>query len=209
MSDLFHEKITFGEISKIIEVMEKCPQHTFQILTKRPEQALVYFGLFPKDYSLPDNVWLGVSCENQETADLRIPTLLHLPAKVRFISAEPLLEEIENVYTSEIVSRNVCFVQKGEKPISIEPSPNKLDWVIVGCESGAKKRICELKWVESIVEQCKTNNVPVFVKQLQYYKYSCVMFDKGLKPNAILVEKDITNFPKHLRIREFPKGVSK
>ena len=114
MSDLFHENIPFEFIDRVFAVMALCPQHTFQILTKRPERMREYMsaGTFTFEaamYSLTSprvmddfvwplpNVWLGVSVENQKYADERIPLLLQTPAAIRFVSAEPLLGEIRLV----------------------------------------------------------------------------------------------------------------
>ena len=113
MSDLFHENVPFGFIEKVMDVIETCRQHTFMILTKRPERMLEYFinlGKEAKNYgfdSIPSgskepldyvpalpNLWLGVTAENQRCADERVPILLKIPAVVRFVSCEPLLSQI-------------------------------------------------------------------------------------------------------------------
>lgn len=170
MSDLFHEDIPFEFIDEVFRTVAVCPQHTFQILTKRPGQMKKYFewSEYAKGIEQIDNVWLGVSTENQETADERIPLLLQTPAAVKWISAEPLLSKID----LELLGRH-----------------EYIDWVVVGCESGAKKRECKIEWVENIVNQCKQAKVPVFVKQLSI-------------DNKVV--KDISKFPKHLQIREYP-----
>src|SRR3989304_4666674 len=95
MSDLFHEKVADEWIDRIFHVMWQATQHVFQVLTKRPERMLDYMSNpnTPAGKPLP-NVWLGVSVENQETADERIPLLLQTPAAVRFLSVEPLLSEV-------------------------------------------------------------------------------------------------------------------
>jgi len=93
------------------------------------------------------NLHLGVTCENQRTADERIPVLLQIPAAVRFLSLEPLLEDIR--------LNPINFHYKGF-----------INWVIIGCESGPGRRPCKLEWVRNIVDQCKAAGVPVFVKQL-------------------------------------------
>ncbi len=91
MSDLFHENIPFHFIDRVMTTIKAAEQHTFQILTKRPERAVDYFNHADELYSHLDNVWLGVSVENQHAANERIPELLQTPAAVRFVSAEPLL----------------------------------------------------------------------------------------------------------------------
>lgn len=171
MSDLFHEKISFEVIAKCWDTMFDTERHTYQILTKRPERMLDFIKWMNEkqnrgtDYN---NVWLGVSVENQQTADERIPLLLQTPAAVKFLSIEPLLE-----------------------PIAFEALTG-IDWVIIGCESGHKRRNCELVWIEHIIKQCRTNcyYIPIFIKQLSI---------DGK------VVRNISRFPKHLQIREYPK----
>lgn len=176
MSDLFHESVSFGFISSVYETIMHSPNHTYQILTKRPHRALEYYNTQLKlengNYIKFPNLWLGVSVENQKTADERIPLLLQIPAAVRFISYEPALEYIDNLY--------------------IHPDYDTgIDWVIIGCESGLKRRPAKLEWFEKTVVDCKSAGVSVFVKQMEINGKVC---------------KDITKFPKHLQIREFPKG---
>lgn len=181
MADLFHEDVPYDFIAKVLETMEQAGQHTYQILTKRPERALDFWKWF-NEYmqsvveSFLDNEWMGVSVENQKTADERIPVLLQIPAKIRWISVEPMLENVD-------LSGWLFFDDEGNE---IE---SQINWVVIGAESGANRRECKLKWIESIVEQCKSANVPVFVKQIHL--------------NGKL-EKDINKFPKHLQIREYP-----
>ncbi len=152
MSDLFHDDVPDEFIIKIFLIMEKAKRHTFQILTKRPERMqLILNGLMsrppflPPFYPLP-NVWLGVSIENQETADERIPQLLRTPAAVHFISAEPLLDPVDLRFPK---SKN----------------PNQDTWVICGGESGPKARPMNPEWVRSLRDQCKDAGVPFFFKQ--------------------------------------------
>ena len=149
MSDLFHPKVPFAFLTDIMVVIEKCPQHTFQILTKRPRRALECC----EDMAYPKNCWLGVTVCTQKEADEKIPILLQIPAAVRFVSIEPMLEGIDfkKIWCCDWDDYN---------------SHGWLDWVIVGAESGPKRRECKNEWVESIVDQCKAANVPVFVKQI-------------------------------------------
>lgn len=138
MSDLFHEKVTAAQIIKVFAVMESCPQHTFQVLTKRIERAIELLADIPP----LKNVWIGVSVENQTAAEKRIPFLLDTPAHVRWISAEPLLG-----------------------PLDLNGWINYLDWVVVGGESGSGARPMNPDWAISIHDQCKAANVPFFFKQ--------------------------------------------
>jgi len=157
MSDLFHDEISDEYIARVFAVMALAPQHTFQVLTKRHGRmrSLLRSVTFhdamvdaasargAKDlivWPLP-NVWLGVSVENQQWADIRIPALLDTPAAVRFLSCEPLLGPVD--------LRTSC-----------------LDWVIVGGESGRGARPMDLDWVRSLRDQCtSTVGVSFFYKQ--------------------------------------------
>ncbi len=178
MGDLFHESVPFDFILRVWQIIAKCPQHTFQILTKRPKRVkdFIYqaFGVNYEDFMSP-SLWLGVTAENQKCADERIPILLQIPAAVRFVSIEPMLEGMNlfnNGTTYDIYLKN------------------RIDWVIIGCESGSNRRPCKLEWVRDLVAQCKEAGVAVFVKQLNI--------------NGKVV-KDIKQFPKKLQIREYPK----
>jgi len=148
MSDLFHKDVPRSFQCRVFQTMKYAPQHTFQILTKRPER--MRDDLRAVTRPLP-NVWLGVSCEDQATADERIPLLLQTPAAVRFVSCEPLLGSID---LATRIPRHARF----------------LDWVIVGGESGPNRREMDLDHLLSIVDQCKAEGVPCFVKQDSAYK---------------------------------------
>jgi protein gp37 len=165
MSDLFHESLSITHQTDIFEVMAKCPQHTFQILTKRADQLyrMKQIGIgvayrlgkesVPNFWPLP-NVWLGVSVEDQKTADERIPFLLQTPAAVRFISAEPLLGPVD-------LRRGVYMMSDGLRGTSTDG----LSWVIVGGESGAHARPMHPDWARALRNQCVAASVPFFFKQ--------------------------------------------
>lgn len=166
MSDLFHPDVPFEFIDRVWESMFNCQQHIFMILTKRPDRMNEYFDFvlrrardqFNDDELIEDplpNVWLGVSVENQETADERIPFLLQTPAAVRFISAEPLLGEI---------LINNC------DPTKYNADHPGIDWVICGGESGKNARPMHPEWVMLLRNQCKLINVPFFFKQWGEWK---------------------------------------
>ena len=172
MSDLFHEKVNFEWIKKVWNVISECPQHTFQILTKRPQRMLDFAQWMAgaDDISIaawPRNTWLGVSVEDQSTADERIPLLLKTPASVRFISAEPLLSEIKLRW--EWVSAGKPLgggPQVNLREPWAEPTPlPKLDWVICGGESGPGARPMHPDWARTIRDQCNAAAVPFFFKQ--------------------------------------------
>jgi len=137
MSDLFHEDIPDSFIEQVFDVIEKTPHHTYQILTKRADRLAEYFQGSP----VPQNVWLGVSVEDRMHGAPRIDVLRQVDAKVRFLSIEPLLEDIGKINLSGI------------------------HWVIVGGESGSKARPMQVKWVQSIQQQCKKQGASFFFKQ--------------------------------------------
>jgi protein gp37 len=188
MSDLFHENAPDEWIDDAFAVMALCPQHKFQILTKRPERMLTYIlqaqpqvwdaiTRIPRrtvnriggkplfTWPLP-NVWLGVSVEHQKAADERIPLLLRTPATVRFISAEPLLGPLDLQWA---VSRNrleigAGFLRRGMFAPGLE-TIRPLDWVICGGESGPGARVMSPSWARSLRDQCVSAGVPFFFKQ--------------------------------------------
>ncbi len=135
MSDLFHERMPFDFLQEVFRVMEECPQHVFQILTKRHERML---ELAP-ELDWPENVWMGVSVENQDYAH-RVDYLRQVPAAVRFLSCEPLIG-----------------------PLSL--NLGDIHWVIVGGESGPKHRPIEAGWVRDIREQTREADAAFFFKQ--------------------------------------------
>jgi protein gp37 len=152
MSDLFHERLGFEDIWKIFDVMRRSPRHTFQVLTKRPHVMLDFLTeKSSEDFLCLPNVWLGVSVEDQKTADERIPLLLETPAAVRFLSCEPLLGP-------------VVLGKHGEHYIGDGRSPD-LDWLIVGGESGPGARPMHPVWVWDLRDQCIQAGVPFFFKQ--------------------------------------------
>lgn len=177
MGDLFHKDVTFEFIEEVTAIMATNPKHIYQVLTKRPEQLLWFcdymshklkeigFAEFNgKYFEFPEFIWIGVSVENQDYIH-RIGDLKKADAQTKFLSLEPLLGPIKGL------------------------NLNGIDWVIIGCESGSKRRECKIEWVEDIVNQCKASNIPVFVKQLQI---------DGK------VVKDIEQFPEQLRVRNYP-----
>lgn len=135
MSDLFHEQMPLSYLQQIFEVMEACPQHVFQVLTKRAERLAEIAPLL----KWPDNVWMGVSVETQQYVH-RVNLLRSVPAQVRFLSCEPLLGPLE------LDLRDI-------------------HWVITGGESGRGHRPIEEDWVRSIRDQCQAQSVAFFHKQ--------------------------------------------
>ncbi len=139
MSDLFHKEVPFSFINKVMQTMWECLPHTFQLLTKRPEQ-INSLG-FNESYFWSSNIWLGVTVENSKTIG-RIDTLKQIPAKTKFISFEPLLSEIPQIDLTGI------------------------DWVIVGAESGHNARDFDIEWARDLKRQCDLQNVKFWMKQI-------------------------------------------
>lgn len=179
MSDLFHESASYLVHKAVIEMACACPQHTFMLLTKRPHiMQIVMRGFNWIDPCQPrplHNVWLGVTAENQRTADERIPILLQIPAAKRFVSVEPMLEPIRlsflphpyyrcgstiNALTGEFLE---CMYDGGAgcgRHLDM-----KLDWVIAGPETGPHARPCSVDWVRDLQRQCSAAGVPFFDKK--------------------------------------------
>lgn len=171
MSDLFHEDVPFNFIREVFLVMQNTRHHTYQILTKRPERMIEFFHQWYT--GIDDNlmrdiyphVWLGVSVENQETADERIPLLLDTPAAVRWISAEPLIGPIDFYESSDHWYKN------GYTPWRNAPILTDIHWIVVGGESGPKARPMDPAWARRIRDQCINSDVPFYFKQWGEYRY--------------------------------------
>jgi len=137
MSDLFHEEVPFAYIDMVFETIKQAHWHTFQILTKRADRLAEYFT----GRVAPDNAWIGVSVEDKKYGLPRIDMLRSVNASVRFLSVEPLLEDLGTLDLENI------------------------HWVIVGGESGPKARPMKPDWVESIQAQCEAQGAAFFFKQ--------------------------------------------
>ena len=187
MSDLFHKDVPDDYIARVFAVMALAPQHTFQVLTKRPgrmrsllsseqfESAVFlategrFEGCFP--WPLP-NVWLGTSVENQKWADVRIPLLLDTPAAIRFLSCEPLLGPIDLNHwighTPECLGSDdppwcTCpWEGRTREPYFYK---DKIHWVICGGESGPGARPMHPSWARQLRDDCLTAGIPFHFKQ--------------------------------------------
>lgn len=233
MSDLFHDGVPFEFIAAVFGVMAACPQHTFQVLTKRAARAVRFFAWLsvqnkPDDdwtggrlectwqalrieaetfgdsgplhtrhaadpvgpWPLP-NVHIGVSVENQDTADERIPLLLQCPAAVRWVSYEPALERVDFDNSRDWLT-----------PVITKPADApRLDWIVVGGESGPNARPFHVQWARSTIAQCKAAGTACFVKQIG--SSPCPAFDLGIKDRA---GADPSEWPDDLRVQEFPES---
>ena len=166
MSDLFHENTDFEQIELVFDSMNIYKGHLYLLLTKRPERMREFFNWYFKRRGFVDplqNIWLGVTCENQEQADKRIPILLQVPAAKRFVSIEPMLGPVDLMNLKG--NANSRYQVLEPIPHAGDSSRPALDWVIVGGESGHKARPMRPDWVRSIRDQCKAANVPFFFKQ--------------------------------------------
>jgi len=200
MSDLFHESVPDEVIDRVFAVMALCPQHTFQVLTKRSARMREYLAAHDTSkagdsitnaaflmnglvrgyrgqggsatWPMP-NVWLGVSVEDQKRADERIPDLLATPAAVRFLSCEPLLGLVD---LTGIMQPGTSYVYQPLRGVRFDPmappsygsdeeETAKIDWVIVGGESGPGARPMHPDWAHSLRDQCAAAGVPFFFKQ--------------------------------------------
>jgi protein gp37 len=172
MGDLFHEAVPVDFIDRIFDVMQQCPQHTFQILTKRPKRMIeMLFGEIRRNslletHGYQPNIWLGVSVENQAAADERIPLLLQTPAAVRFVSYEPALGPVDLAGWIGATG-GWCMEHDFDGGFCLETQceRNKIDWVICGGESGPKARPMHPDWARSVRDQCVSAGVPYFFKQ--------------------------------------------
>lgn len=246
MSDLFHEGVPTEYIINVLAIVAACPQHTFQILTKRPERmkrvlkiletAITFYidatGDMPqvneqmrtlaavpgfRCWPLP-NVWIGVSVEDQKTADERIPLLLETPAAVRWVSYEPALgpvdferiavvEKDDGTDTGFDVLRGAQWrwVDQGEYGREC----NSLDWIVIGGESGLHSRPFDPQWATDIIYTRDRSVLPaddrirtrLFVKQMG--SNPCGMTLKDRKGG------DMSEWDEHLRVREWPNTATK
>lgn len=193
----------------LLELIGKTQELDWQLLTKRPEN---WFDLMHEAFQIgfdgdewvsqwldgdePENIWIGTSVENQECAGKRIPELLKIPARVRFLSCEPLLGPID----------------LGMMPVA-DAIPN-IHWVIVGGESGAGARSMHTEWARSLVAQCKAAGMACFVKQLgskprdEEFVGRDHLYDTGMRNITLKLNDkkggDMAEWPEDLRVRDFP-----
>jgi protein gp37 len=225
-TDLFGEWNSDELIDRVFAVMALCPQHQFQVLSKRPERMLEYIGAEASDWIgravaiktvaswIPGyarlcekadfmpipyrNIWLGISCEDQTTADERATILRQVPAAIRFISQEPQLDNIE--WTPESLAG--------------------ISWLVQGGESGPGSRPFYLKWARSTMDQCKAAGVSYFLKQLgakpidtdpKHWQHRMRIGDGNAEYNRYIRVPlrdrkggDMSEWPEDLRVRQFP-----
>jgi protein gp37 len=172
MGDLFHEGHLFEWIDAVFSVMSDNDQHLYILLTKRPENMLKFWQWKRAQHCInwqpKANVWIGVTAENQEQANKRIPILLQIPASKRFVSIEPMLGPVElgviHYADGHIDALNGSYNSYPDGKWT-QKSIAKLDWVICGGESGPKARPMHPDWVRSVRNQCQSAGTPFFFKQ--------------------------------------------
>jgi protein gp37 len=211
LADWLDDEVPIEWLADFLNLIADTPNLDWLLLTKRPElcfdriNAATRCANYKADGRLwtlaglvPHNVWLGVSTENQKTADERIPYLLKIPARIRFLSVEPMLGPIE---FSNVTSRSDAVLQLGKKAL------DGIHWVIFGGESGKAARPCDIQWLRDGNQQCKAAGVKVFNKQLGAHPYQSPERDGATGYHLQLKDKkggDITEWPEDLRVREFP-----
>jgi protein gp37 len=158
MSDLFHEAVPFDFVDDIFSTISSTPQHVYQILTKRADRMETYF----RTRAVPQNAWLGVSVEDRKYGVPRIAHLQQIKASTRFLSVEPLLEDLGRI------------------------SLKGIHWVIVGGESGSKARPMEESWVLKIKNQCHRSDVDFFFKQWGSWGQDGIKRSKGSNGRLLL-----------------------
>lgn len=248
MSDLFHESLMDEQIDSVFAVMALAGRHTFQVLTKRADRMREYIasrslslnfwekaardigwtlkfdGVGLCQFPLP-NVWLGVSVEDQQRADERIPALLQTPAAVRFVSYEPALGPVDfspwlwpthwrwdaRHKTPEEAVQAGAFAEKGRQAL-VSAHTCFVDWVIVGGESGPGARPFDLSWANSVVKQCKEAVAACFVKQLGSRVQVCAAHSCAVQPcrdhRVFFTDSkggDWSEWLDDIKVREFPK----
>ena len=186
MGDLFYELIPYNAIKHTFKAMADNPRHIFLVLTKRPDVALNLYKFYNRGYTFefPDNVWLGVTAENQQTADERIPVLLQIPCAHRFVSVEPMLGAVEIEdwlpqydYRPTYEFQRIAHGWTDDKPIKLVDG---IDWIICGGESGPNARPMLWEWPICLLDQCERADVPFFMKQMSqhdgYDRYDIPLF---------------------------------
>jgi len=185
MSDLFHKDVPDEFLTQVFSVMETVDRHTYLLLTKRPERMKTFVKR-----ELP-NVWFGVSVEDQART-ARIAHLLETPAAVRWISAEPMLEHLDLR----------AYLKTG-----------RIHWVVCGGESGPEARPFNMDWARDLMSQCRTFDVPFFMKQMGASAHDGYMKEQGFSvPDWKKFKKkggDPDEWPKEFRVREYPKEVKR
>lgn len=206
MADVFEDREDLEPPRRrLFDVIQKTPELDWLVLTKRPENAVKWFGgTSGAGLSAPalPNLWMGTTAEDQKRADERLPYLLQTPAAVHFVSYEPALEAVDfsRWLTLANTSGNAAMRD------AFVAAPTLLDWVIVGGESGPGARPFDIAWARSVVEQCAYAGIACFVKQLG----AKAVRDDGVEQiwQKLKDRKggDMTEWPESIRVRQFPEA---
>lgn len=210
LCDWLDDEVPVEWMASFLALIRMTPNLDWLLLTKRPEnwkrrtlkvcQLLAagqfdavtrqWLDLWRRGLQIPHNVWLGVSVEDQKRASERIPLLMEIPARLRWLSVEPLLSPVD-------LSEWAHIIQQHHPDGSEIPMRRPFDWVVVGGESGHGARPCRTGWIRTVMEECQTAGVPVFVKQL------------GSRPDVAPIQHpkggDPSEWPADLRVRQFPE----
>lgn len=246
LSDIFDAEVPIEWFAEAMNVVRECRNMDWQLLTKRPENfkervagainhlsqgeatdeafaQIEWLQGWQSGNRIPANIWMGTSVENQECGNLRVPALLMIPAKIRFLSCEPLIGPVDLTRVEFGPSGSVNHTRQSVlTPTYMGRFDAKIHWVIIGGESGANARPFAVEWARSLVEQCRAAGVAAFVKQLGAVVHTdgisapgaawpdgSSRTDIGGKWLAHLRDKkggDVTEWPEDLRVREFPEA---
>lgn len=208
LADWLDDEVPIEWLADLLKLIHDTPNLDWLLLTKRPEnwsdrlheamrvihdETDVFISQW-LDGDAPHNVWFGVSVEDQPRADERVHKLLSIPAKVHFVSAEPLLGPIDFNSLPGPDGKSALFALYGGF------DGKSIDWIIVGGESGKAARRCEVEWIEDIVAQCIDNAVRVFVKQMGD---NFTVYDHPAHLRASKGD-DMAEWLPSVRVREFP-----
>ena len=201
MCDLFHENLPYNLFLWIVEKLSRYPQHTFMLLTKRPERMKHFISLTKESdtvcglWPLP-NLWLGVTVCNQAEADAKIPALLATPAAKRFVSVEPMLGPVDlskflvrfrchecNFEALQNVENFIC-PSCGKEALGSQHFSTALNWVICGGETGPGARPMNPDWVRGLRDQCQEATVPFFLKSWGEWAPDCLCGTKKPHPET-------------------------
>lgn len=178
MSDLFHKDLAFEFILEVFQVMQLTPQHTYLVLTKRPERALEFWlwmkerqrqerGAYGDAWRPPLNLWLGTSANDQESANKRVPILLDIKGVLRFLSYEPATGGLDLTKIDPAIYRPTINALTGVATFGdhVDRDHPRLHWVICGGESGPKAVPMHPAWARRVRDDCRAAGVPFFFKQ--------------------------------------------
>lgn len=232
LCDWLDDEVPIEWLAEFIGLISATPNLDWLLLTKRPElwrermeRVTAYNAAEPwteKDCDIrgmasdwvehglaPSNVWIGVSVEDQQRADERIPALIKIPAKLRFLSVEPMIGPVDLGLSPAVRCRHCDNYVGGHATGGLDICDCRIHWVIIGGESSPDARPCNVAWIRDIVRQCRSAGVPVFVKQLGAHMVQS-LDDQCIIPAYFRVALkhpkggDLAEWPEDLRVRQMP-----